>query len=144
MQSCDRGICFYTGVMEAWVLYPLQTQNSSTVAFRMGNSGSSSSARQRIGRIQPRYGAVAQDHVLVNSNIIEYPSALRRNLALIAILVCQTFFWVAFSIIFMWIPQTLQLNVFFFNSDEDRHGYFDYMKKWVWYYYTVYAPLWWF
>jgi len=92
----------------------------------MGNQ-SSSTTRRRPSRAQSRYGAIAQDHVLVNSNIIEYPSALRRNLALLSILVCQTFFWTAFSVISMWIPQTLKLNVFFFDLDGDQKSYFRYI-----------------
>ena len=57
----------------------------------------------------------------------DYPSSGKRRIALAGILLCQMFLFVAFRIILLWIPQTLQLNAHWW-SDGDP-GYYTYINR---------------
>lgn len=111
----------------------------------MGNQESSSARRRAPGlleRSQRGYGTIADSTTgSVNQHRpsrSEFQSDTRRRIALTAILICQLFDWVAFATVTMWIPQTLELNVFFFNSQAktDTDGYYAYMDRLVITYYT--------
>lgn len=70
---------------------------------------------------------------LSNSEPMEYPTEKKRSIALGAISICQIFHWATFSIITVWIPQSLALNTAFFNRDVmlDLNEYNEYTRKYV-------------
>lgn len=102
----------------------------------MGNQSSASlfrACRERQGTVQ-LIGEQDEDRVTLthDSDHPEFSGVRRRKIALYGILVCQLFDWVAFTIVTFWIPQTLELNVYFFNKDDKGvDGYYDYIYRYV-------------
>ncbi|XP_067930883.1 solute carrier family 15 member 4-like [Watersipora subatra] len=74
------------------------------------------------------------DLSVVNRNgvgVSEFFSVRKQRIALGAMLVCQLFDWVVFTIVTTWIPLSMQLNIFFINIEgvNDDGKYEDYMRR---------------
>lgn len=113
-----------------------QQGSTTTRSPLLGDASTSTTARYGTQSSRDGYRAVDNDDgVVYNASVnnvsgsLEYQTETRRRIALIAILICQVSDWTAFSIVAYWIPQTLQLNVAFFNSDGQREDYLEYMQK---------------
>ena len=103
--------------------------NQGSSSLTTGNQRSLTTGNQRSGT----YGSIRHedaDQMPLNTSdwdSSEYPSSRNRKIALTGILLSQSFLYAALNIIIVWIPQTVQLNAYWWFEGDP--GYYDYMYK---------------